>query len=155
MALTFHLRRRLQISSNAVCSCHRLRSQHLLCLGNQARQHQVRSNSPLVPTTSVRTMHATGASWSRPTKHAVTPPPLYLTKDGESSVQYCKACGRVMSKWCLGCRYDRDIVPKLALWSFFSMPSSSTKPCLITMNVTVKSLFSLFDDLSLPSLTTI
>jgi hypothetical protein len=44
-------------------------------------------------------MHATGSSWSRPTKHAVTPPPLYLTKDGEESVHYCKSCGRVMSKF--------------------------------------------------------
>ncbi|KAM3066688.1 hypothetical protein ACMFMG_002398 [Clarireedia jacksonii] len=34
-------------------------------------------------------------SWSRPTKHAAVPPPLYLTA-GES-VPYCLTCGRVMN----------------------------------------------------------
>ncbi|KAH7388939.1 hypothetical protein BKA64DRAFT_125460 [Cadophora sp. MPI-SDFR-AT-0126] len=34
-------------------------------------------------------------SWSRPNKHAATPPPLYLTHG--SSVSYCHSCGRVIS----------------------------------------------------------
>ncbi|KAF2423668.1 hypothetical protein EJ08DRAFT_595682 [Tothia fuscella] len=34
-------------------------------------------------------------SWSRPGKHATTPPPLYLTQG--DSVKYCHTCGRVMS----------------------------------------------------------
>lgn len=33
-------------------------------------------------------------SWSRPNKHAATPPPLYLTNN---DVNYCLACGRVIS----------------------------------------------------------
>ncbi|RAR10190.1 hypothetical protein DDE83_005151 [Stemphylium lycopersici] len=33
-------------------------------------------------------------SWSRPSKHAVTPPPLYLTVG--DSVPYCHSCGRVI-----------------------------------------------------------
>ena len=35
-------------------------------------------------------------SWSRPTKHSATPPPLYLTTHGET-VPYCHTCGRVIS----------------------------------------------------------
>ncbi|MCJ1391726.1 hypothetical protein MMC18_004591 [Xylographa bjoerkii] len=35
-------------------------------------------------------------SWSRPTKHSATPPPLYLTSQGET-VPYCHTCGRVIS----------------------------------------------------------
>ena len=35
-------------------------------------------------------------SWSRPTKHAVTPPPLYLTVG--DTVPYCHSCGRVISE---------------------------------------------------------
>ena len=34
-------------------------------------------------------------SWSRPTKHSATPPPLYLTSQGET-VPYCYTCGRVI-----------------------------------------------------------
>lgn len=34
-------------------------------------------------------------SWSRPNKHAATPPPLYLTVG--DSVPYCHTCGRVIS----------------------------------------------------------
>lgn len=34
-------------------------------------------------------------SWSRPSKHAATPPPLYLLPGGES-VPYCHSCGRVI-----------------------------------------------------------
>ncbi|KAF2747942.1 hypothetical protein M011DRAFT_466981 [Sporormia fimetaria CBS 119925] len=34
-------------------------------------------------------------SWSRPSKHAVTPPPLYLTAAGDD-VPYCHSCGRVI-----------------------------------------------------------
>ncbi|MCJ1285018.1 hypothetical protein MMC26_004355 [Xylographa opegraphella] len=34
-------------------------------------------------------------SWSRPTKHSATPPPLYLTSQGET-VPYCHTCGRVI-----------------------------------------------------------
>jgi hypothetical protein len=34
-------------------------------------------------------------SWSRPSKHAVTPPPLYLTAG--DTVPYCHSCGRVIS----------------------------------------------------------
>ncbi|MCJ1384849.1 hypothetical protein MMC17_007967 [Xylographa soralifera] len=34
-------------------------------------------------------------SWSRPSKHSATPPPLYLTSQGES-VSYCHTCGRVI-----------------------------------------------------------
>ena len=33
-------------------------------------------------------------SWSRPSKHAVTPPPLYLTAG--DAVPYCHSCGRVI-----------------------------------------------------------
>lgn len=36
-------------------------------------------------------------SWSRPSKHAVTPPPLYLTV-GED-VPYCHTCGRIIGLW--------------------------------------------------------
>jgi len=36
-------------------------------------------------------------SWSRPKKHAATPPPLYLTA-GEDTVLYCHSCGRVISR---------------------------------------------------------
>lgn len=35
-------------------------------------------------------------SWSRPSKHAVTPPPLYLTVGDK--VPYCHSCGRVISE---------------------------------------------------------
>ncbi|KAL2351354.1 hypothetical protein BJ546DRAFT_853976 [Cryomyces antarcticus] len=35
-------------------------------------------------------------SWSRPTKHAATPPPLYLTPGGDATL-YCMTCGRVIS----------------------------------------------------------
>lgn len=35
-------------------------------------------------------------SWSRPSKHAVTPPPLYLTVG--DTVPYCHTCGRVISE---------------------------------------------------------
>jgi hypothetical protein len=35
-------------------------------------------------------------SWSRPSKHAVTPPPLYLTVG--DTVPYCHSCGRVISE---------------------------------------------------------
>jgi hypothetical protein len=35
-------------------------------------------------------------SWSRPNKHATTPPPLYLTVG--DSVPYCHSCGRVISE---------------------------------------------------------
>ncbi|KAH7088384.1 hypothetical protein FB567DRAFT_548429 [Paraphoma chrysanthemicola] len=35
-------------------------------------------------------------SWSRPGKHAATPPPLYLTVG--DSVPYCHSCGRVISE---------------------------------------------------------
>jgi hypothetical protein len=35
-------------------------------------------------------------SWSRPTKHAVTPPPLYLTVG--DTVPYCHSCGRVIGE---------------------------------------------------------
>ncbi|KAF6219723.1 hypothetical protein HO133_003548 [Letharia lupina] len=35
-------------------------------------------------------------SWSRPTKHAATPPPLYLTPGGEA-IPYCHTCGRIIS----------------------------------------------------------
>lgn len=35
-------------------------------------------------------------SWSRPSKHAVTPPPLYLTVG--DAVPYCHTCGRVISE---------------------------------------------------------
>jgi len=42
------------------------------------------------PTSSMSWMD----SWSRPSKHAVTPPPLYLT--GGDSVPYCHSCGRVI-----------------------------------------------------------
>ena len=34
-------------------------------------------------------------SWSRPTKHSATPPPLYLTSKGET-IPYCHTCGRVI-----------------------------------------------------------
>lgn len=34
-------------------------------------------------------------SWSRPSKHAATPPPLYLLPGGES-IPYCHSCGRVI-----------------------------------------------------------
>lgn len=35
-------------------------------------------------------------SWSRPSKHAVVPPPLYLLPGGEAT-PYCHSCGRVIS----------------------------------------------------------
>jgi hypothetical protein len=35
-------------------------------------------------------------SWSRPNKHATTPPPLYLTVG--DTVPYCHSCGRVISE---------------------------------------------------------
>lgn len=35
-------------------------------------------------------------SWSRPSKHAVTPPPLYLTVG--DTVPYCHSCGRVIGE---------------------------------------------------------
>ncbi|OCL11552.1 hypothetical protein AOQ84DRAFT_361442 [Glonium stellatum] len=35
-------------------------------------------------------------SWSRPSKYAATPPPLYLLPGGQSTL-YCHACGRVIS----------------------------------------------------------
>ena len=35
-------------------------------------------------------------SWSRPSKHAVVPPPLYLLPRGEAT-PYCHSCGRVIS----------------------------------------------------------
>jgi hypothetical protein len=35
-------------------------------------------------------------SWSRPNKHATTPPPLYLTHG--DTVPYCHTCGRVISE---------------------------------------------------------
>lgn len=35
-------------------------------------------------------------SWSRPNKHAATPPPLYLTAG--DSVPYCHSCGRVIGQ---------------------------------------------------------
>lgn len=35
-------------------------------------------------------------SWSRPNKHAATPPPLYLTVG--DAVPYCHSCGRVISE---------------------------------------------------------
>ena len=35
-------------------------------------------------------------SWSRPSKHAATPPPLYLTTQGET-VPYCHTCGRLIT----------------------------------------------------------
>ena len=35
------------------------------------------------------------ASWSRPSKHAATPPPLYLLHGGEAT-PYCHSCGRVI-----------------------------------------------------------
>ncbi|CBX91116.1 hypothetical protein IAQ61_002576 [Plenodomus lingam] len=35
-------------------------------------------------------------SWSRPSKHALTPPPLYLTVG--DTVPYCHTCGRVISE---------------------------------------------------------
>ncbi|KAL6711283.1 hypothetical protein ACN47E_005814 [Coniothyrium glycines] len=35
-------------------------------------------------------------SWSRPSKHAVTPPPLYLTHG--DTVPYCHSCGRVIGE---------------------------------------------------------
>jgi len=34
-------------------------------------------------------------SWSRPSKHAATPPPLYLLPGGEAT-PYCHSCGRVI-----------------------------------------------------------
>jgi len=34
-------------------------------------------------------------SWSRPSKHQATPPPLYLIPGGETT-PYCKSCGRVI-----------------------------------------------------------
>ncbi|KAF2280269.1 uncharacterized protein EI97DRAFT_491729 [Westerdykella ornata] len=34
-------------------------------------------------------------SWSRPSKHAITPPPLYLTAAGDD-VPYCHSCGRLI-----------------------------------------------------------
>jgi hypothetical protein len=34
-------------------------------------------------------------SWSRPSKHATTPPPLYLLPGGEAT-RYCHSCGRVI-----------------------------------------------------------
>jgi len=37
-------------------------------------------------------------SCSRPAKHAITPPPLYLTAGGEA-LAYCHTCGRVMSNF--------------------------------------------------------
>lgn len=36
-------------------------------------------------------------SWSRPSKHAVTPPPLYLTVGEE--VPYCRSCGRIIGQY--------------------------------------------------------
>ncbi|PSN66746.1 hypothetical protein BS50DRAFT_573558 [Corynespora cassiicola Philippines] len=35
-------------------------------------------------------------SWSRPSKHAATPPPLYLTSS--DPIPYCHSCGRVISQ---------------------------------------------------------
>ncbi|MCJ1484197.1 hypothetical protein MMC06_004365 [Schaereria dolodes] len=35
-------------------------------------------------------------SWSRPSKHAATPPPLYLLPGGEAT-PYCHSCGRAIS----------------------------------------------------------
>lgn len=50
---------------------------------------------------SIYTLHRTPYnmsrmnSWSRPSKHAATPPPLYLLPGGEAT-PYCHSCGRVI-----------------------------------------------------------
>ncbi|KAF2872144.1 hypothetical protein BDV95DRAFT_571597 [Massariosphaeria phaeospora] len=36
-------------------------------------------------------------SWSRPSKHSATPPPLYLTT-GSTPIPYCHSCGRVIGQ---------------------------------------------------------
>lgn len=57
-------------------------------------------------------------SWSRPSKHAVTPPPLYLTV-GES-VPYCHSCGRVIG--------DRRKTQKAAEVKYCSARCRNSKP---------------------------
>lgn len=49
-------------------------------------------------------------SWSRPSKHAATPPPLYLLPGGYST-PYCHSCGRVIgSRKIQTAKSGRDIV---------------------------------------------
>ncbi|USP73962.1 hypothetical protein yc1106_01236 [Curvularia clavata] len=57
-------------------------------------------------------------SWSRPSKHAVTPPPLYLTAG--DSVPYCHSCGRVIG--------DRRKTQKAAEVKYCSARCRNSKP---------------------------
>ncbi|KAJ5025007.1 hypothetical protein J3E73DRAFT_214905 [Bipolaris maydis] len=57
-------------------------------------------------------------SWSRPSKHAVTPPPLYLTVG--DAVPYCHSCGRVIG--------DRRKTQKAAEVKYCSARCRNSKP---------------------------
>jgi hypothetical protein len=49
-------------------------------------------------------------SWSRPSKHTATPPPLYLLPGGEAT-PYCHSCGRVIgSRKVHGLKTNKDVV---------------------------------------------
>lgn len=83
-----------------------LASLSLLSTYRPGLHHRISATSPtttITPTTAVRFYTPTMSwmdSWSRPSKRAAVPPPLYLTANGnaDEQVPYCHACGRVMSK---------------------------------------------------------